>query len=526
MSNLFASEWTSFPELYAGHLMLSLSALALGLLISAPLGVLAARSTRLAGGSLGFASVVQTIPGLALLALMVPLMGGRIGFWPAFAALTLYSILPILRNTIVGLRNVDPDVREAALAVGMTNRQRLFSVDLPLAAPVIVAGLRTASVWVIGAATLATPVGAQSLGGYIFQGLQTRNWSSVIFGCLASAALALAVDQVIALVEKGALRRKRGFFIAAAVGFALIIAPAFSVFATPQADTGATATGPLAGQTITIGAKTFTEQYILADVIRRELESAGARVQVLQDLGSTIAFDALAANQIDLYVDYSGTVWATNMHRQDLPSRDVLYRATSAWLQTTHGIVAFDRLGFQNAYAFATTRAAAARLRLHSIADLANQRLSLGSDPEFLGRAEWRRVRDGYGLERLRTRSMDSTFLYDAARDGSVDVITAYTTDGRIDAYNLTLLADPQAILPPYDAFLLVSPTAGHNGALLAALAPLRGAISDDAMRHANAMVDLDHRSVAEAGAWLQARLRASHEVTRRTVRECCRPDP
>ena len=118
---------------------------------------------------------------------MVPLMGGMIGFWPAFAALSLYSILPMLRNTIVGLQGVDADIREAALAVGMTARQRLKQVDLPLAAPVIVAGLRTASAWVVGTATLSTPVGARSLGNYIFQGLQTRNWAMVLFGCTAMA---------------------------------------------------------------------------------------------------------------------------------------------------------------------------------------------------------------------------------------------------------------------------------------------------------------------------------------------------
>ena len=137
-----------------------------------------------AGPAVTFASVLQTIPGLALLALMVPILGGRIGFAPAYVALTLYGILPVLRNTIVGLQEVDPGVREASRGIGMSMLQRLIRVELPLAAPVIVAGVRTASVWVVGAATLATPVGATSLGNYIFQGLQTRTWEAVIFGCI------------------------------------------------------------------------------------------------------------------------------------------------------------------------------------------------------------------------------------------------------------------------------------------------------------------------------------------------------
>lgn len=512
MNGEFANEWAVFPDLYAGHLVLSLSALAVGLAISVPLGILAARSARIGSASLAFASIIQTIPGLALLALMVPLLGGQIGFWPAFTALTLYSILPILRNTIVGLRGVDAEVREAALAVGMTSRQRLFDVDLPLSAPVIVAGLRTASVWVVGAATLATPVGAQSLGGYIFQGLQTRNWGSVIFGCIASAALALVLDQVIALFEKAAIRRSRALVAAGAAGLLLVLAPLAigAAMAPSQAIPGdAASNGPLAGRTIVVGAKTFTEQYILADVIRRTLEEQGARVEVRQGLGSNVAYDAVANDQIDLYVDYSGTVWATNMKREDAKPRDALYDEMSQWLLSTQNILASTRLGFENAYVFAASRETVQRLDLKSIGDLGGKSARLGSDPEFFGRSEWTRTRDAYGLQSLRTRGMDSTFMYDAANSGGVDVITAYTTDGRIDAYDFVLLDDPESVLPPYDAFILLGPKNRGDVALLDALKPLNLAINNAAMRKANAMVDLEHRSVADAGAWLTDQIAA-----------------
>lgn len=497
---MFEEEWAVFPQLYAGHLMLSLSALAVGLIVSVPLGIAAARSDKVATPALGAASVVQTIPGLALLALMVPLMGGKIGFWPAFVALSLYSVLPILRNTIVSLRSVDADVREAALAVGMTARQRLMDVDLPLSAPVIVAGLRTASVWVVGAATLATPVGADSLGGYIFQGLQTRNWGTVIFGCVASAVLALALDQVIALLERGVLKRSRSYLLGALGGFLLILAPASGVIGGAQAG-GASIEGPLSGRTVTVGAKTFTEQFILADVLKRALEAQGATVRVLSGLGSTVAFDALASGEIDLYVDYTGTVWATVMSRDDPVSPGEMYAQEQDWLMEERGVEAFGRLGFENAYAFATTRETAARLNLASIADMAGTGASLASDPEFFGRSEWTRTRDAYGLADVRPRGMDSTFMYDAVRNGEVDAVTAYTTDGRIDAYDLVLLDDPLGVLPPYEAFIMLAP--GVDEDVKAALAPLRQSISNEQMRRANAMVDLERLSVSDAGAWL-----------------------
>ena len=183
------------PALIASHLELTLAALALGIAASVPLAALAVRRPVARRAALTAAGLVQTVPGLALLALMVPLLastGGlglglsAFGWPPALIALTLYSVLPVLRNTITGLAGVDAAVVEAARGMGMSERQVLWSVQFPLAAPVIVAGIRTAAVWTVGAATLATPVGQRCLGNFIFAGLQTRNWAMVLWGVAAS----------------------------------------------------------------------------------------------------------------------------------------------------------------------------------------------------------------------------------------------------------------------------------------------------------------------------------------------------
>ncbi len=177
----------------------------------------------LRGAFLAIASIVQTVPGLALLALFYPLLlilsawslnwfgagFSAFGFLPSVLALALYSMLPVLRNTVTGLQGIDPAILEASQGVGMTPRQSLTMVELPLALPVIMAGVRTAAVWVIGTATLSTPIGQTSLGNYIFTGLQTQNWVFVLFGCVAAAVLALAVDQLLALVESGIRNRSR-----------------------------------------------------------------------------------------------------------------------------------------------------------------------------------------------------------------------------------------------------------------------------------------------------------------------------
>ena len=262
MSPRLAAAFQLLPEYLGWHVLLSVSALALGLAISLPLAVAASRSARLRWPVLAFASLIQTIPSLALLALFFPLLlalsalsvaatgkgFSALGFLPSLLALTLYSILPILRNGVAGITGVDPAIAEAADGVGMTSRQKLFQVELPLAAPVIMAGVRTAAVWTIGAATLSTPVGQTSLGNYIFAGLQTENWVSVLFGCAASAVLALAADQLLGLVETGARTRRRGLVIAGLAG--LVVGAAVAM-------------APLAGlgkpAAYTVGAKNFSE---------------------------------------------------------------------------------------------------------------------------------------------------------------------------------------------------------------------------------------------------------------------------
>jgi len=216
-----AEAFARLPDYLGSHVLVSITALGLGLGISLPVAMASRRRPVLRASLLAVASVVQTIPGLALLALFYPLLlalsalserafgkgFSALGFLPSVLALALYSMLPVLRNTVIGLNGVDPRLRDAARVIGMTPGQSLREIELPLALPVIMAGIRTAAVWVIGTATLATPIGQESLGNYIFTGLQTQNWVFVAFGCVAAAVLALAVDQLLALMQAGLSQR-------------------------------------------------------------------------------------------------------------------------------------------------------------------------------------------------------------------------------------------------------------------------------------------------------------------------------
>jgi osmoprotectant transport system permease protein len=509
MDERWAAAWRLLPSYLGAHVMLSAAALVLGLVVSLPLAVLAVRSQRLRWPILAFASLVQTIPSLALLALFYPLLlalsaltqglvGWRfsaLGFLPSLLALTLYSMLPIVRNTVTGIVGIDRDILEAADGVGMAPSQRLWRVELPLATPMIMAGIRTAAVWVIGAATLSTPVGQTSLGNYIFAGLQLEDWVSVLFGCVCAAVLALVVDQALGQLEAGARRgnrRRMGAAIAALV-LGVIVA------AWPRGRDDA--------DTYVVGAKNFSEQYILSALIGARLREQGAVVTTRDGLGSAMAFRALAAGDIDVYVDYSGTIWANVMQRTDAPPHDVLRQEMTEWLRAEHGVELVGELGFENAYALAMRRDRAAALGIHTIGDLATHApvLQMGADFEFLARPEWDALRSQYGLAFAGQRQYQSTFMYKAVADGDVDVISAFSSDGRIAAFDLVVLEDPAHAIPRYDAIVLVTGRRAADPILRAALSPLLGGVPIAAMREANLRVDRDEdkQSPEAAAAWL-----------------------
>ncbi|WP_338466415.1 ABC transporter permease/substrate-binding protein [Novosphingobium sp. ZN18A2] len=504
--NAILADLLNLGSALKAHVVLSAAALGLGILIALPMIVWSARSRQVARISLGLAGLVQTIPALALLALFYPfllsvsaILGGGIpalGFLPALLALGLYAVLPILRNGVTGLAQLDPAAREAADAMGMTATQKLRWVEAPLAAPFVMAGIRTAAVWTIGAATLSTTVGAQSLGDAIFTGLQTEDWALVLAGCIGSAALALVTDALLGLVERGLANRRRwmtwlGAAIAAA-GIAWALLPGGAGTARPV---------------LTVGAKGYTEQYILARLLGDKLTEAGFDVRYRQGLGSAVIFKALQRGDIDVYVDYSGTLWTNEMRRTDKAGRQQMIDDISGWMDRQgHGRL-IGALGFENVYAFAMRSDEAKRLGIRNLEDLASKsrQLSMGTDLEFLNRPEWAAVKRAYPMHFRMKRRYNPTFMYKAVKSGAVDTITAFSSDGRIAAYDLTVLDDPEEAIPHYDAVVLASPRCMTNQKCVGAIRPLLGKIDVKTMRAANVLVsrDSDKQSPRQAAAWL-----------------------
>ena len=479
------------PEYLTAHIQLTLLALLLSTAVSLPLGIAVTRAKWLEQPVIGLAGVIQTVPSLALLAIMVPILAGlelpSIGFFPAIIGLTLYGVFPILRNTVTGIAGVDPAVKDAARGVGMTSWQQLVRVELPLARPVIVAGIRTATVWIVGVATLSTPVGATSLGNYIFSGLQTRNYTAILIGCVAAAVLALVLDALVRTAETSVRLRLRPRLVLTAISIGLLCS-----------FTAITLVMPLLGsreRPIVIGAKTFTEQYILSAILSKWIEQeTGYPTTLMQSLGSMIVFNALTTGDIDLYVEYSGTLWANEMERaDDLVSPAEVIGAVEQFLDERYGVTLVARLGFENAYALAVRETDARELNLRRISDLTPYAPSLviGGDYEFFARPEWQAIRDVYGLEFADRRMMDSTLMYQAAAQQNVDVISAFSSDGRVAAYDLIVLDDDQGAIPPYDAVVLVSQQLSEKApTIVDALSRLNDQITVERMRKMNLAVD------------------------------------
>ena len=243
---------------------------------------------------------------------------------------------------------------------------------------------------------------------------------------------------------------------------------------------------------VVIGAKSFSEQYILARLVGQRLEDAGYAVEYRDGLGSAVVHNALTTGAIDIAFDYTGTLWTNELKRSDNPGREEIYRTIVQWERDTTGTLVLGKLGFENAYALAMEEDRAQALGIETIDDLAREapRLTVGGDPEFFERPEWTAVRDAYGLNFARQRNFTATFMYDALTGDEADVISAYTSDGRIAADRLVILEDTRNTFPSYDALLMIAPEASRDERLLETLHPLVGAIDVAAMREANFAVD------------------------------------
>ena len=509
--------WLELFALTRGHLFLVFVSTAVAVLIGVPLGILLTRKKSLQTPVLGIANVLQTIPSLALFGLLIPIAYiGGIGAKTAIIALTLYSFLPIIRNTVAGISGVDARVKEAAVAMGMTDWQVLKMVEIPIALPVILTGIRVAVVIAVGVATIAAAVGAGGLGTYIFRGLRQNDNNLLLAGAVSSAALALLADFVLGQIEKvfapvraeNLVSHKRRKFLAIGAS-ALILAVLGLSFVSNSTFQTANSTSSSAslGQKIRVGSKDFTESIILAEILAQMLERKGIQVERRFELGGNLAHDSLLSNQIDVYPEYTGTAYTAILKHQPITDTDEVYNQTKNEYAQKFDLVLSPPLGFSNDFAILIRGDVARKSNLKTISDAVSnaKNWQAGFGQDFVSRADgYAGFAKAYNFNFVKQpREMDLSLTYRALAAGQVDLIAGNSTDGLISALDLFQLADDKKYFPPYQAVFITRKDKAET--LRETFEKLNNAISTEEMRGLNYEVDGNKRTARDVSVdWIK----------------------
>ncbi len=510
-----AANWPELLTLTREHIFLVFISTGAAILLGVPLGILLTRIRSLQTPVLGFANVMQTVPSLALFGLLIPIpFIGGIGARTAIIALALYALLPVIRNTVTGILGIDPKLIEASDAMGMTPWQRLKMVELPLAMPVILTGIRVAVVISVGVATVAAAVGAGGLGTYIFRGLRQNDNNLLVAGALASALLALLCDLALGQIERSynvgeranAGRLKVIGFAVVAILAAVVGLSYLASTKTEIRDSNDAITAQTAGRTIVVGSKDFTESVILAEILAQLLEQEGVTVEREFELSGDLPHRSLLASQIDVYPEYTGTSYTSILKHSPITDPQAVYDRTKAEYVERFNLVLSPPLGFANDFAILVRGDVARKNNLKTISDAVplSKEWQAGFGQDFMSRADgYPGFSKAYGFNFAKQpREMDLSLTYRALQSSELDIIAGNSTDGLIAALDLFQLADDKRYFPPYQAVFIARREV--EDILAPAFGKLSNAISTEEMRKMNYEVDGNKRSPRDvASDWI-----------------------
>ncbi|OMF61951.1 osmoprotectant update ABC transporter permease/substrate-binding subunit OpuFB [Paenibacillus sp. FSL R5-0766] len=465
------------------HIQISFIALFFAVLIAIPLGIYLTRKPRVAEPIIGVTAVLQTIPSLALLGLLIPLFG--IGTLPAIIALVVYALLPVLRNTYTGISEVDPSMVEAANAMGMNSWQRLIKVELPLAMPVIMAGIRTAMVLIVGTATLAALIGAGGLGALILLGIDRNDTALIILGAIPAALLAILFDVLLRQFQRLSFKKTLVTLGSLAIIAILVITIPF-VARGGQKD-------------LVISGKLGAEPEILINMYKLLIEKdTDLTVELKPGLGKTpFLFNALNSGDIDIYPEFTGTAISEFMKETAVSTdRTEVYEQARDGMLSQFNMVLLNPMDYNNTYTLAVPKSIADQYNLKTISDLkpVEQQIKAGFTLEFSDREDgYLGIQKKYGIEFPNVATMEPKLRYGALQRGDINLVDAYSTDSELRQYELVVLEDDQELFPPYQgAPMLRQETADQYPQLVEVLNQLAGKITDDEMRQMNYDVNVE----------------------------------
>ncbi|HEM4817617.1 ABC transporter permease/substrate-binding protein [Streptococcus suis] len=470
------------------HLRISLLALIIAIAIAVPLGLILSSKKRLTEWSLQITGIFQTIPSLALLGLFIPFMG--IGTLPAVVALVIYAIFPILQGTLTGLGEIDPSLEEAATAFGMNKWEKLKKFKLALAMPILMSGIRTASIMIIGTATLAALVGAGGLGSFILLGIDRNDSALILIGALSSAVLAVLFGYGIRLLQD---KKPKTILLALLVTLFTVGASYVPMlnFSTKQ---------------LVIAGKLGAEPEILINMYKLLIEDqTDIKVEIKPNFGKTsFLYEALKSGSIDIYPEYTGTITSTLLKNSPMDlstNSDEVYTYAKEAILEQDGLMYLAPMAFQNTFALAVTEDYAQKNSIEKISDLAKvqQTAVAGFSLEFNDREDGNiGLKNLYNLQ-LNVKTMEPALRYEAIKSGNVQIIEAYSTDSKVVTYKLKILEDDKQLFPPYQAAPLLSKeTLEKYPELEQVLGVLAGKISTEEMTRMNYAVDVEGKSAEQ----------------------------
>lgn len=499
---LWIEEGSAWIQSLEQHILLSLGALLIAFCIAFPLAIIVRKHPKVANIFLQLANIVQTIPSLAILGLLIPLVG--IGSVPALVTLVLYAILPIFQNTYTGLTTINPNYQFTIKALGLPSRFALWKIELPMAWPMVLSGVKISLVMIIGTATLAALVGAGGLGTFIVQGIDSNNNQLLLIGAISAAVLALLFSFFFSLLEKGKKRRWIGI-----LGILVLFLGSF--LGTLWQNRPETKEE----KPIVIAGKLGSEPSILIEMYKQLIEQEDPKAEVIlkPNFGKTMfLFNALEKEQIDIYPEFSGTLLKSILKSKEIPKTEKeTYELAKKGVQQKYQMDYLSPMKYQNTYGIVVEKDFAKQHHLENIGDLVsveNQCIA-GFDSDFDHQPDgYPSVQKVYRLNFSQIKVMDPSLKYKALINHNVNVIDVFTTDAWIEQYHLTVLKDNQHAFSFYQgAPLMRDEFAKEHPKVVKALNRLGGKITEKEMQKMNYQVIVQKKDPAVvAKNYLQSR--------------------
>lgn len=492
--------------LFMEHMQMTSAAVLISILIGVPLGIAVTKNQKASSIVIGIANIMQSIPSIGLLAFLVPIVG--IGQKPAIIMVIIYALLPIIKNTYIGITGIDPMILESASSIGLSKFKTLYKIQIPIAMPYIMAGVRISAVTAVGTVTIAAFAGAGGLGWFINLGLNANDADLVLLGAIPACLLALVVDFILGKVEQGLTpeglksadkvinrprkERNRRTAVAMVCLVIVLVLPCVSSVASMIENTR---------DKVVVGSENFTEALILGNIYSQLIQGqTDLEVEEKFNLnGTMITMSAMESGELDTFTDYTGVLSANVLKESLSTDPEEVYQSVKEGMQEQYQMEVSKPLGFSNTYVFAVTKETAQEYNLTTLSQLiANaSSLRLGCTTAFTQREDLLpKLEKDFDVSFKSVEGLEGNIRYQALTSGKIDVIDAFETDALLLSMDLVKLEDDIGFFPPYQAVAVTrNETFEKYPELEEVFAKLEGAISTDEMMEMNYQVDVEGRT-------------------------------